>query len=63
MAYRGFKDLTRTKVADKVIRDEAFKNPNYDRSQYGLALKWFIVLSIKNLLVEQLKTKLCLIKN
>ena len=63
MAYRGFKDLTRTKAADKVIRDEAFKNPNYDRSQYGLALKWFIVLSIKNLLVEQLKTKLCLIKN
>ena len=47
MAYRDFKDLTRTKVANKVIRDEAFKNPKYDRCQHGLALKCFIVLSIK----------------
>ena len=63
MVYRDFKDLARTKVADKVIRDEAFKNPKYDRCQHGLALKLFIVLSIKNLQVEQLKTKLFLIKN
>ena len=40
MAYGGFKDLHRKKVADKPLRDKTFniaKNPKYDRYQRGLA--------------------------
>ena len=40
MAYGDFKDLTRRKASDKILRDKAFniaKNPKYDRYQRGLA--------------------------
>ena len=40
MAYGDFKDLTRTKVSDKMLRDKAYnfaKSLKYDKSQRGLA--------------------------
>ena len=40
MAYRYFKDLTRKKVSDKILRDKAFnitKNLEYDGYQCGPA--------------------------
>ena len=40
MAYGDFKDLNRSTVADKVLRDKAFniaKNPKYDEYKRGLA--------------------------
>ena len=40
MAHRNFKDLTRGRTSDKVLRDKAFKivkNPKYDGCQRGLA--------------------------
>ena len=40
MAYRYFKDLTRKKVSDKILRDKAFnitKNLKYDGYQCGPA--------------------------
>ena len=40
MAYKGFKDLTKTAASDKILREKAFsiaKNPKYDRYQRRLA--------------------------
>ena len=40
MAYRDFKDLTRRRSSDKILRDEAFnaaKNSKYDGYKTGLA--------------------------
>ena len=40
MAYGDFKDLTRRKASDKILRDKAFniaKNKRYDGYQRGLA--------------------------
>ena len=40
MAYGDFKDLTRRRASDKILRDKAFnfvKNPKYDGFQRGLA--------------------------
>ena len=40
MSYGDFKDLTRRKASDKILRDKAFniaKNPKYDGYQHGLA--------------------------
>ena len=40
MAYEDFKDLTRRKAVDNVLRDNAFnitKGPKYDGYQRGLA--------------------------
>ena len=39
MAYEDFKDLPKTTVSDKVLRDKAFEiasNPKYDGYQRGL---------------------------
>ena len=39
MAYGDFKDLTRRKTSDKILRDKEFKiakNPKYDGYQKGL---------------------------
>ena len=64
-AYRDFKDLNRRAAGDEVFHDKAFniaKNPKYVGYQTGLASMLYKFLR-KNLLVEQLKMKLCLIKN
>ena len=40
MAYKDFKDISRRKASDKILRDKAFntaKNRNYDGYQRGLA--------------------------
>ena len=40
MAYGDFKDLTRRRASDEILRDKAFniaKNPNNDGYQRGLA--------------------------
>ena len=40
MAYRDFKDLTRRRASDKILRDKAFniaKNAKYDVYERGLA--------------------------
>ena len=43
MAYGNFKNLTRKKASDKILRDKAFlkihiaKNPKYEACQRGLA--------------------------
>ena len=53
MAYGDFKDLTRRKASDKILRDKAFniaKNPKYDGYQHGLAsmtYKFFLVVVLK----------------
>ena len=39
MAYGDFKDLTRRRASDKILRDKQFniaKNPKYDAYQRGL---------------------------
>ena len=65
MTYGHFKDLTRRTASDKIMRDEAFtiaKNPKYDGYQKGIAPMVYNFFD-RRLQVEQLKTKLCLIKN
>ena len=65
MAYRDFKDLTRRTASDKTLRDKAFdilKILNIMDIKEVL-LQWFIRVLMKRLQVEQLKMKLCLIKN
>ena len=65
MAYGDFKDVTIRTAPDKILHDKAFniaKNPEYVDINLDL-LQWFINRLIKKLLVEQLKMKLCLIKN
>ena len=65
MAYRDFKDLTRRTASDKTLRDKAFdilKILNIMDIKEVL-LQWFIHVLMKRLQVEQLKMKLCLIKN
>ena len=65
MAYGDFKDLNRKTVAYKVLYDKAFnivKNPKYDGYQRGLASVVYNFFDKKRL-VEQLKTKIFLIKN
>ena len=40
MAYKDFKDISRRKASDKILRDKEFntaKNRNYDGYQRGLA--------------------------
>ena len=65
MAYGDFKDLTRKKASDKILRDKAFniaKNPKYEACERGLAsvvYKFFI----RRFLVEQLKMRIYLRKN
>ena len=65
MAYRDFKDLTGRTASDKTLRDKAFdilKILNIMDIKEVL-LQWFIHVLMKRLQVEQLKMKLCLIKN
>ena len=65
MDYGDFKDLNRRTTADKVLRHKAFsygKNPKYDGYQSILASMVYKFLDKQNL-VEQLKMKLCLMKN
>ena len=54
-------------LLNKVLRDKAFniaKNPKYDGYWHGLAsMVFFIYIYIQNLLAEQLKMKLSLLKN
>ena len=73
VAYGDFKDLTRGTASDKILRDKAFsiaKNPKYNGYQRELAsmvykflIKDFLLRVQKDLQVEQLKMKLCLMKN
>ena len=67
MAYGNFKDLNRGITADKVLHNKGFniaKNLKYDGCHINVdLLQWFIIFLIKKLLKEQLKMKLCLIKN
>ena len=66
MAYGSFKVLNRRTAADKVLHDKAFniaKYPKYDRYQRRLASMAYKFFLMKKSLVEQLKNKLCLIKN
>ena len=65
MAYGDFKDLKRTTIADKALRDKAFncaKSPKYDGLQHAFAALFYNFL-IKNLQLEQLKEKLFVKKN
>ena len=65
MAYGDFKDLTRRTASDKTLRDKALnidKNPKYDGYQRGLVSVLY-KFYIKNLLLELLKMKICLITN
>ena len=65
MAYGDFEDLTRRTDSNKILPNKAVniaKNSEYGKYQRGLA-QWFIIFLVKRLLVEQLKKKLCLIKN
>ena len=65
MAYGDFKDLNRRTASGKILRDRAFniaKNPKYDGYQNGFASMVYKFFDKKHLL-EQSKTKLCLIKN
>ena len=65
MDYGDFKDLNRRTTADKVLHHKAFsygKNPKYDGYQSILASMVYKFLDKQNL-VEQLKMKLCLMKN
>ena len=58
MVYGDFKDLTRRKASDKILRYTAFdivKNPKYDGYQRGLALEVFD----KKFLVVALNMKIC----
>ena len=65
MVYGDFKDLNSRATADNVLSDKVFniaKNPKYEGYQHGhasMVCKFFL---IKNLLVDQLKMKLFLIK-
>ena len=71
MAYGVFKDLSRRATSNKKLRDRGFiiaKNPKYDG--FGLASMVYnffdknpLCLQMDLLPVEQLKMKLCLIKN
>ena len=65
MAHGDFKYLNRRSPSDKILHDKAFniaKNPKYYECQGGLASMIYKFFD-KKLLVEQLKTKLSLIKN
>ena len=65
MAYGDFKDLTRKKASDKILRDKAFniaKNPKYEACQRGLASVVYKSF-IRRFLVEQLKMRIYLRKN
>ena len=65
MVCGDFKDLTRRTASDKILHDKAFniaKNIKYDGYQRGLTSMIYKFL-IKKLWVEQLKTKIFLIKN
>ena len=65
MAYGDFKDLTRRTASDKTLRDKALnidKNPKYDGYQRGLVSVLY-KFYIRNLLLELLKMKICLITN
>ena len=66
MAHGDFIDLTRRRAADKILRGKAFitaKNPKYYGYQRGLASVIYKYFDRKFFLVEQLKMKLCPIKN
>ena len=69
MGYGNFKGLNRTTSADEVLRDKAFniaKSPRYDGYQRELAsvvYRYIYFCLIRKLVVEQLKLKLCQIKN
>ena len=63
--YEDFKDLTRRTVSDKILCDKVFnitKNPKYDVYQRGLASMIYKFFD-KNLLMEQLKMKICQTKS
>ena len=65
MAYGDFKDLTRRRASNRILRDKAFniaKNPKYDVYQRGLALIVYGSL-IKKLLVLVLKMRIFQTKN
>ena len=73
MTYGDFKGLIRKTASDKKLYDKAFnvaKDPKCDGCQHELASivykffdKFLIHLQIDLFPVEQLKIKLCLIKN
>ena len=66
MAHGDFIDLNRRRAADKILRGKAFiiaKNPKYYGNQRGLASVIYKYFDRKIFLVEQLKMKLCPIKN
>ena len=51
MAYGDFKDLTRRRASDKILRDKAFnitKNPKYDGHQRDLASMVYKFFDKKN---------------
>ena len=65
MAYGDFKDLTRRRASNRILRDKAFniaKNPKYDVYQRGLASIVYGSL-IKKLLVLVLKMRIFQTKN
>ena len=65
MADGEFKNLTRRKASDKILRVKAFKiakNPKYDGYKRGV-FQWSRNYSIKKHLAAVLKMKLFLIKN
>ena len=65
ITYGYFKDITRRTAFDKKLRDKAFsiaKNPKYEE-YHGVLLQWLINVLIKKLLEEELKMRICLIKN
>ena len=54
MCYRDFKDLTRRRASDKIMRDKTFnfaKNQKYDEYQPGLASMIYKFLIKKRLVV------------
>ena len=65
MAYGDFKDLTRRRASNRILRDKTFniaKNPKYDVYQRGLASIVYGSL-IKKLLVLVLKMRIFQTKN
>ena len=65
IAYGDFKKITRRTASDKILHDKAFNIAKiliYDGCQRGLASMVYKVFDKKRL-SEQLKMRICLIKN
>ena len=64
MAYGDFKDLTRTKASEKILRDKVFnsaKNPKYDEYQKVMTSMVHNIFD-KKLLIVVLKMRVCQIR-